>query len=207
MLGRFPSCVQPYQFVFPLWGCFCLFCLLDKVHFYLSYIKMLKKIKIKGLFCPKSRSLSSAPIRWQVRHSVVTACVTALARERQNLNKQFSAFFPTLFSRDGLILCVTLGPFDLAALRKNGQSMTSMYRESDKRDWSYAFEWLSRYFDVIHWPFCIASLKVERAYSILQNHVLFYNQDAVFEVWTIPKQIQTIPIPEERRRKQRKMCP
>ncbi len=134
----------------------------------------------------------------------VTACVTALARERQNLNKQFSAFFPTLFLWDGLILCVTLGAFDLAALRKNGQSMTSKYRESDKRDWSYAFEGLSRYFDVIHWPFCIASLKVERAYSILQNHVVFYNHYAVFEVWTIPKWIQTITIPEERRRKQRK---
>ncbi len=43
--------------------------------------------------------------------------------------------------------------------------MTSKYRERDKRaDGSYAFEWLSRYFDVIHWLFCAAPLKVERAY-------------------------------------------
>ncbi len=38
-----------------------------------------------------------------------------------------------------------------------------------------------------------------------KNHVVFYNQDAVF--WAIPKLIQTITIPEERRRKQRKMRP
>ncbi len=36
---------------------------------------------------------------------------------------------------------------------------------TDKRaDGSYDFEWLSRYFDVIHWPFCAVPLKVERAY-------------------------------------------
>ncbi len=29
---------------------------------------------------------------------------------------------------------------------------------------TYAFELLSRYFDVIHWPFCAAPLKVERTY-------------------------------------------
>ncbi len=39
--------------------------------------------------------------------------------------------------------------------------MTSKYHESDKRkDRAYAFESLSRYFDVIHWPFCAAPLKV-----------------------------------------------
>ncbi len=42
---------------------------------------------------------------------------------------------------------------------QNGQCMTSMYRESDKRaHGSFAFEWLSRYFDVIHCPFCAAPL-------------------------------------------------
>ncbi len=39
----------------------------------------------------------------------------------------------------------------LRGATQNGQCMTSKYRESDKRaDGSYAFEWLSRYFDVIH---------------------------------------------------------
>ncbi len=38
-------------------------------------------------------------------------------------------------------------------------SGAAQYRESDKRaDGSYAFEWLSRYFDV-HWSFCAASLQ------------------------------------------------
>ncbi len=46
--------------------------------------------------------------------------------------------------------------------------MTSKYRESDKRaDGSYAFEWLSRYFDVIHWPFYAAPLKVECAVILM----------------------------------------
>ncbi len=39
----------------------------------------------------------------------------------------------------------------LSGAAQTGQCMTSKYRESDKRtDGSYAFEWLSRYFDVIH---------------------------------------------------------
>ncbi len=51
----------------------------------------------------------------------------------------------------------------LSGAAQNGQCMTSKYRESDKRaDGSYAFEWLSRYFDVIHRPFYAAPLKVER---------------------------------------------
>ncbi len=42
--------------------------------------------------------------------------------------------------------------------------MTSKYRESDKKAvGSYAFESLSRYFDVIRWAFCAAPLQVERA--------------------------------------------
>ncbi len=45
--------------------------------------------------------------------------------------------------------------------------MTSKYRESEKRAGGfYAFEWLSRYFDVIHWPFYVAPLKVEGASSV-----------------------------------------
>ncbi len=44
-----------------------------------------------------------------------------------------------------------------------GQCVTSKYRESDKREGgSYAFERLSRYFDVTHWTFCAAPLKVEQ---------------------------------------------
>ncbi len=44
--------------------------------------------------------------------------------------------------------------------------MTSMYRKSDKRaDGSYAFEWLSSYFDIIHWPFYAAPLKVKRTHN------------------------------------------
>ncbi len=39
----------------------------------------------------------------------------------------------------------------------------------------------------------------------LQNRVVFYNQDAVFWAWAIPK--QTITLPEERRRKQRNIRP
>ncbi len=42
------------------------------------------KKKKKSLFCPKSRSLSSAPI---------TTCVTALKRECENSNKQLFHFF------------------------------------------------------------------------------------------------------------------
>ncbi len=57
----------------------------------------------------------------------------------------------------------SLGAFDFK--RQNDQCMTSKYRESDKRaDGSYALEWLSRYFDVIHWSFCAAPLQVERTY-------------------------------------------
>ncbi len=53
----------------------------------------------------------------------------------------------------------------LSSTAQNAQCMTSKYRESDKRaDGSYAFEWLSRYFDFIHWPFCAAPLKFECAY-------------------------------------------
>ncbi len=65
--------------------------------------------------------------------------------------------------------------------------MTSKYRESDKRaNGSYAFEWLSRYFDIIHWPFYVALLKVQRAYdsrvsrdsvitaSVVENRVFSY---------------------------------
>ncbi len=56
---------------------------------------------------------------------------------------------------------VILGAFDF----KRRCAEWSVYditvpRESDKRaDGSYAFEWLSRYIDVIHWPFCAAPLK------------------------------------------------
>ncbi len=39
----------------------------------------------------------------------------------------------------------------------------------------------------------------------LQNRVVFYNQDAVFWAWAIPK--QTITLPEERRRKQGNIRP
>ncbi len=39
----------------------------------------------------------------------------------------------------------------LSGAAQNGQCLTSKNRESNKRaDGSYAFEWLSRYFDVIH---------------------------------------------------------
>ncbi len=43
-------------------------------------------------------------------------------------------------------------------------------------DETYAFEWLSRYFDILHWPFCAAPLKVECAYwldltALLSVHV------------------------------------
>ncbi len=39
--------------------------------------------------------------------------------------------------------------------------MTSKYHESDKRA---DFKWLSQYFDVLHWPFYAAPLKVKCAY-------------------------------------------
>ncbi len=64
--------------------------------------KMLKKKKKKDLFVQKRRSLSYAPIRWQVRHSV------RHARERQNSNKQSSVYLWLFFFLDDLILFGTL---------------------------------------------------------------------------------------------------
>ncbi len=47
--------------------------------------------------------------------------------------------------------CGNIRRSTLSGAAQNGQCMTSKYHESDKRaDGSYAFEWLSRYFDVIH---------------------------------------------------------
>ncbi len=82
---------------YSVWHCIC------------KFTHVFKSVKKKnGLFCPKSQSLCSAPIRWQVRHRV---CHSPRERECQNSNKQFSAFFPHFFfggGGDGLILCVTL---------------------------------------------------------------------------------------------------
>ncbi len=36
----------------------------------------------------------------------------------------------------------------------------------ERVDGSYAFEWLLRHFDVIHWPFCAAPFKVELAHWV-----------------------------------------
>ncbi len=61
----------------------------------------------------------------------------------------------------------TVGAFDLKQRCAEWSPYDIKYSESDKRaDGSYAFEWLSRYFDVIHGPFCGAPLKVERAYRL-----------------------------------------
>ncbi len=50
---------------------------------------------------------------------------------------------------------------------QNDHRMTSKYRESDKKAvGSYAFESLSRYFDVIRWSFCTALIQVERALNL-----------------------------------------
>ncbi len=49
----------------------------------------------------------------------------------------------------------------LSGAGQNDQCMTSKYRESDKR--TDGFKRLSRYFNIIHWPFYAAPLKVERA--------------------------------------------
>ncbi len=53
---------------------------------------------------------------------------------------------------------------------QNDHRMTSKYRESDQKAvGSYAFESLSRYFDVIRWSFCSALLQVECAYRLREH--------------------------------------
>ncbi len=62
----------------------------------------------------------------------------------------------------------------LSGAAQNGQCMTLKYRESDKRaDGCYAFEWLSRYFDDIHWPFYTAPFKVERACMHAKTTIIY----------------------------------
>ncbi len=68
-----------------------------------TYMKNVEKIK-KGLFGKKKRSLSYAPIRWQVRHSVRHAPSWGSARiQTNNPQRIFNFFF-----LDDLILSVRL---------------------------------------------------------------------------------------------------
>ncbi len=67
--------------------------------------KLLKKKERKRIICAKSRSLSYAPIRWQVRHSVRHASSRGSARIQIN---NFPCIFDFFFFLDDLILFGTL---------------------------------------------------------------------------------------------------
>ncbi len=67
--------------------------------------KLLKKKERKRIICAKSRSLSYAPIRWQVRHSVRHASSRGSTRIQIN---NFLCIFDFFFFLDDLILFGTL---------------------------------------------------------------------------------------------------